>query len=320
MRYSIGDIARLITEDPDILERSERDVLIENTVGPGAFKKSDVPYYQSKPRDPSDDGSPGVPGWEMVYDGKAQEGERQEPLKLRHLQRDQKIELIQRIRAVVDPALVKYEQYFVVQVARGFLTFRRIEEDAERLNETIRKFIKHSRKAYWKKNNLSANIMDHPDWRKLEQLILKIEEENIEYDGDEGTLFSKAYVNNVMSLLFGDPPEVTKYWFRKIDDYEASKKYGCGTQWCTVGSRNMFDQYHGGEGGDGLYIFEVQTPTMARKPIFQLSGEEKMDNTDTPVSRFGPRFADFANEVLARFGSELPENTLETLKNLATPD
>ena len=288
MRYSINDISRLITEDPDVFVESSLygidDILCE------ASPEKYINYFNKSTV-------------KTVMTG----------ITLKGLTTDQKIALIERIQAVVDPALGKFEQYFIRQVASGNLRLSRIEEDSVRLNEIIAKFVKHSRKAYWKSAGLPTSILDFQDWTALEQKINEIEAENIEYDNDEGTLFSKAYVNNVMSLLLGEPPEVVKYWFRSINSFEESKKYGCGTSWCTASSKKYYGEYHGNA---GLYIIEMQTPTISRRPVFQISGTERMDRDDVVVSKFGPRLGDFAREVIEKYGSEINQTTLHNLKEL----
>ena len=331
MRYSINDISRLITEDPDVFVESSLygidDILCEASPEKylNYFNKSTVKTGRNW-RGPEDVRGhlpdPIPPPTQDQINTNPRIFYNDSTSTLKDLTADQKIALIERIQAVVDPTLGKFEQYFIRQVASGNLRLERIEEDSVRLNEIIAKFIKHSRKAYWKSAGLPTSILDFPDWTELEQKIHEIEAANIEYDdADKEILFSKAYVNNVMSLLLGEPPEIVKYWFRNINSFDEAKKYGCGTSWCTAVSKNYFSQYHGNA---GLYIIEMQTSTIGRRPVFQISGTERMDRDDVAVSKFGPRLGDFAREVIEKYapdpvtrdGSKITQITIDNLKEL----
>lgn len=297
--YSIQDIAALITEDPDIycdyvLTEADAKTYLN------AFNRSQVKV----PFDWIDGGPDGT------------------PVQLSDLSIEHKLELIQRIQSVVDPALARYEQYFVRQVATGALSVAKIEEDAERLNNTIKLFIVLSRKAAW---TGSKNILDFKNWRELERTVREFEEKHIEYDAsaDAETLFKKSYPNNVMSLLLGGPPEVYTYWFRVVTSPEAAAKYGKGTMWCTSSTpaargtpqydQHYFHHYHK---QGGVYIIELQTPNTPRRPVFQISGDERMDPEDTPVSRFGPRLANFVRDVLRNSSDKIHPNTVNGLEEL----
>jgi len=297
--YSIYRIATLITEDPDIFNE-DIDVFADGILCEAASEKYLNAFNKStvKVGSQSDDRYGNAP-------------------LLKDLNDEAKIKLIDRIKAIVKPGLVKYEQYFVRQVAAGNMSLTRIEEDSERLNLTVAKFVKYSRKVYWKIKGHSTSILDFPDWRMLERILIDLEDNHIEYEKkDPGVLYSKKYVNNVMSLLLGDKPEVMIYYFRKVDCFDNSKRFGAGTQWCTTNSKNYFKQYHD---ANGLYIVELETPTTPRRPIYQISGEEETEVRDLNITRFGPRFADFMEDILKNLSDHMSPKTVQqvrgTLKN-----
>ncbi len=302
--FTIDDVARIITEDPDVnLETVWLEAAAETYLN--YFNKSSAPLFDNNNQVVMGD-------WTAQHNQVTGEPHgRRQPLALKELTPEQKLAIIERIQAVIAPALVRYEQYFVRQVATGHLRTSKIEEDSERLNNTIALFIKFSRKATWEG---SKSILDYPDWQVLERRVREHEDKHIEYDAaDSEVLFKKSYQNNVMSLLLGGPPEVYTYWFRSVTTQVAACKYGKGTQWCTSSLENDYAASYIKSGG--LYIVELQTPTKTRHPVLQISGEDVMDPTDTPISRLGPRMKDFFNSVCQAAAGKIREETLSSMEN-----
>ena len=249
------------------------------------------------------------------------------PLKISQLGLDQKMDLLQEIKALIDPALVKYTKYFVIQVASGHLPVDRMRDDAPMLNKTIAGFIKHARKGDWKK---SKNIYDFPNWRILSDDVIELEATNTDFTekgGDAKVIFSQDIPN--------DHGINSRYWLRKLLTVKGAYKYGRGTQWCTASDPTQFanpdhnpavNYLKNGE----LYIVEMQRVGteggQSRKPLVQLYFKKKQQETashsvvyeimgpqNREVTRFGPKLARFLRNALKEASSEMSPECIETL-------
>lgn len=152
--------------------------------------------------------------------------------------------ILDEISNVIDDEFKKYEEYFVQQVAKGYMPIDKILEDGERFNITLRLFQKLSRKAVWKG---PKDIFGYDNWRTLETVTRKLAKEaqipetgHGETDQDSILLFKKTYKDSRAELLasiYGDasdiPVEDKTYYLRKVLTPEGACKYGKGTQWCT---------------------------------------------------------------------------------------
>lgn len=319
----VRTISEMITSHPDVF------VLVEapdNFYLP-AFKKAKTPIltsYEFKTVDLDWLGAKGVMRnpttrtW-LILDPTAEQKYR--PLVIGDLPPEEWLNIIHRVKAIVPPQFAKYEPYYMKQVVLGNLPLTKIEEDSERFNRTILLFIKFSRKAVW--GEQPTDIHKFLDWRKLERLLLEFEETHIDYDAskDSKILCTKQYVNNVMSLLLGGPPEVTIYWFREVTTPEAASKYGKGTTWCTSSTPAArgtpeYDQHYANSyhKRSGLYIVEMHSPKNPRRPILQISGDDFMDVNDVPVSNLGPRLRDFFKTVLQTAAAQIHPETVNRMK------
>lgn len=236
-------------------------------------------------------------------------------LTLKDLPPEQKLPIIQTVRAAINPQFRTYERYFMIQVAKGYLNINRIEEDAARINKTIEGFIKFARKATW---TGSKNIYDYDSWRKLEQTVVEVEEQTPEYikENESQILFTKRYENDVLAMLLadeGEQPEVFQLWFRKILTGQAACKYGKGTTWCTTDPETATGYIQ----DEGLYIIELATPTEPRRPILQISGDQFMNAEDYAITMLGARLRNFLGEVVQVAAKQIHTGTLGTLKEYA---
>lgn len=353
---NIAEIARLITEDPDLF--NDAPVLTEapDSFYIPSFNKSQTPVPSNL--DMSHLGwVQGIGAitvnWETkkpegAYNGWLPPGAEQAAgadslntrsgsmavnrgslvMKMKDLPQEERLKIVHAVKAIVPPEFVKYEPYYMSQAIGGKLPLDfRLREDGSRLTRTIQLFIKFSRKAIW---DGEKDLFKYPDWRLLERKLMDMEESYIDYDetADSEVMFTKKYVNNAISLLLGGPPEVTTYWFRTVANPEAACKYGKGTQWCTsmdLAPRGTpeYEQHYANSyiKSGGLYIIEMESPAKKRHPILQISGDQFMDVNDTPISRVGPRLQDFFTEVLKVAGDKLhplTANHLATYSDNAT--
>lgn len=333
---TINDIARLITEHPDV--NYDRAVLMEapDAFYLTAFNKAQAPIpagydlshlgfvhgigFVNPPADARTGGPPTGAMNAWVRPGEERTGY---VAKFKDLPQEERLKIIHRVKAIVPPELVKYEPYYMNQVISGNLNLVRMEEDSQRFASTIMGFIKMSRKAAWEG---PKDLFKYPNWRLLEREVKDFSDKHIDYDAsqDSEVYLTKKYVNNAVSLLLGGPPEVTIYWFRSVTSPEAAAKYGKGTTWCTSSTPEPrgtagYDQHyaHHYVKSGGLYIIEMQSPTKPRRPILQISGDQFMDVNDVPVSRIGPRLQDFFKEVLSVAGDKIHPETMRELARQA---
>ena len=238
-----------------------------------------------------------------------------------------KLDLLQKIKALVDPALTKYTKYFVIQVANGYLPVNRMQDDAPMLNKTIAGFIKHARKGDWKK---SKNIYDFPNWRILSDDVIELEAINADFaekGEDTKVIFSQERP--------GDDGASTAYWLRKLLTVKGAYKYGRGTQWCTASDPAQFENptdnpadYYLKNGE--LYIVEMKKED-SRKPIIQMYFPNRVNGgghhddvggtiefkgvQNREVARFGPNLGGFIRDALrSQAVSEMSESSVAILQ------
>lgn len=324
---NIEYIAELITEDPDVFHDH---VLLE---APDSFY---VPSFNKStthiPHDYQLGFDPTSLGWSLSYDEHPAldqlswmipdpEKQTKRVAFLKDLPTEERVRIIHLVKSIVPPELVKFEPYYMKQMIAGHLHLTRINEDSERINSTIALFVKMSRKAAWEG---PKDLFKWPNWRILERQVKSFADKHIDYDAsqDSEVHFTKSYQNNAFALLLGGPPEITTYWFRSVTTPEAACKYGKGTTWCTSstpGPRGTpeYDQHYAHDyiKQAGLYIIEMQTPTIRRHPILQISGDQFMNANDIPITRVGPRLADFIVNVLQIIGNKLHPFTYRALTN-----
>jgi hypothetical protein len=237
---------------------------------------------------------------------------------MRDLPIEARLRIIHLVKSVVPPELIKYEPYFMIQAVNGKLPLDEwLHPTADVLSGVIASFIKFSRKSIW--GQRSKDIFKYTNWWTLKKELEEIQKSYVDYSqaSDSKILHTKKYFNNVISLLLGGQPEVTTYWFRSVLNPEAACKYGKGTKWCTSVAAPPRDTADYDDhpafnyiNRAGLYVIEVETATMRRRPILQISGDHFMNVNDVRVYSIGSQLKDFLGEVLNVASDEIHERTL----------
>lgn len=123
-----------------------------------------------------------------------------------------------------------YIPYIVSQMSRNNLVLNMgNQEDGNRLLNTLTYF--NDNKNKWTGNK---DIFSYKNWRDLEEIVLKFQEEGKEFKSGKELRKEISKGARILYEVTIPNKQKTRYSFVELTTPEAVSKYGAGTRWCTT--------------------------------------------------------------------------------------